>query len=115
MTRVITGQLDAYIEPGPRLVDEVPGMREEFERVGRGSVLNNSPYDLAAAALCAREAGVIVTDAAGHPLEDRPLLGSGAEYQMSVVTSASAALHDLLIEELDRGIARLRAQAAAAS
>ena len=25
MTRIATGQLDAYIEPGPRIVDEVPG------------------------------------------------------------------------------------------
>ena len=27
MTRVVTGQLDAYVEPGPRIVAEVPGMR----------------------------------------------------------------------------------------
>ena len=27
-------------------------MREAFERVGRGAVLNNTPYDLAAAVLC---------------------------------------------------------------
>ena len=66
MTRVLTGQLDAYLEPGPRLIDEVPGMRAEFERVGGGHVLNNSPYDLAAAALCAREGGAVVTDAAGR-------------------------------------------------
>ncbi|TMK73480.1 MAG: hypothetical protein E6G48_05265 [Actinobacteria bacterium] len=36
MTRIVTGQLDAYIEPGPRIVAEVPGMREEFDlRPGR--------------------------------------------------------------------------------
>ena len=63
MTRIVTGQLDAYIEPGPRIVAEVPGMREEFERVGDGVVLNNSPYDLAAAALILEEAGAVVTDA----------------------------------------------------
>jgi fructose-1,6-bisphosphatase/inositol monophosphatase family enzyme len=27
ITRITTGQLDAYIEPGPRIVDDVPGMR----------------------------------------------------------------------------------------
>ncbi len=55
MTRVVTGQLDAYIEPGPRIVADVPGMREAFEDLGGGAVLNNSPYDLAAVALiCAR-------------------------------------------------------------
>jgi myo-inositol-1(or 4)-monophosphatase len=107
MTRVITGQLDAYVEPGPLLVDEVPGMREEFERVGGGAVLNNSPYDLAAAALCATEAGAIVTDARGRPLDDRPLLGSGAEFQMSVVTSANAALHREILAAVAAGVARV--------
>ena len=52
-------------------------MREEFERVGGGAVLNNSPYDLAAAALILEEAGAVVTDANGEPLASRPLLGSG--------------------------------------
>ena len=66
MTRIVTGQLDAYIEPGPRIVADVPGMREEFERVGDGVVLNNSPYDLAAAALILEEAGAVVTDAYGE-------------------------------------------------
>jgi myo-inositol-1(or 4)-monophosphatase len=108
MTRVLTGQLDAYLEPGPRLIEEVPGMREEFERVGGGHVLNNSPYDLAAAALCAREGGAVVTDAAGRTLDDRPLLGGGVDFQMSVVCSSSPALHERLIAELDRGIGRLR-------
>jgi myo-inositol-1(or 4)-monophosphatase len=108
MTRVLTGQLDAYVEPGPRLIDEVLGMRAEFERVGGGHVLNNSPYDLAAAALCAHEGGAVVTDAAGRTLDDRPLLGGGVEFQMSVVCSGSPALHERLIAEIDRGIERLR-------
>jgi len=108
MTRVVTGQLDAYVEPGPLLVAEVPGMREEFERVGGGAVLNNSPYDLAAAALICEEAGVVVTDARGERLSDRPLLGSGAEFQMSVVASANAALHARILESVREGVARLR-------
>ena len=57
MTRIATGQLDAYVEPGPRMVADLPGIRAEFERVGGGAVLNNSPYDLAAAALCLRRPG----------------------------------------------------------
>ena len=108
MTRIVTGQLDAYIEPGPRIVAEVPGMREEFERVGDGVVLNNSPYDLAAAALILEEAGAVVTDAKGEPLADRPLLGSGAEFQLSCVAAANRELHEAIIRELDLGIERLR-------
>lgn len=108
MTRLVTGQLDAYVEPGPRLIDDVPGMREEFERVGRGSVLNNSPYDLAAAALILEEAGAIVTDARGRPLGERLLLGSGHEFQMSCVAAANRDLHTALISALDAGIERLQ-------
>ena len=107
MTRVVTGQMDAYVEPGPRLVDELPGMRAEFERVGGGAVLNNSPYDLAAAVLILEEAGAVVTDAYGRSLSGRPLLGSGHEYQMSVVASANAALHRKLLSALDAGLARV--------
>jgi myo-inositol-1(or 4)-monophosphatase len=107
MTRLVTGQLDCYVEPGPRLVADVPGMDEEFRRVGGGELLNNSPYDLAAAALVLEEAGAIVTDAYGAPLSDRPLLGSGAEFQMSVVASANRALHERVLRAVDEGIDRL--------
>jgi myo-inositol-1(or 4)-monophosphatase len=111
MTRVATGQLDCYVEAGPRLVADVPGMEEEFRRVGGGELLNNSPYDLAAAALVLEEAGAIVTDAYGEPLSGRPLLGSGAEYQMSIVCSANPKLHEAVLAEVDRGIERLASHA----
>jgi myo-inositol-1(or 4)-monophosphatase len=105
---VVDGRLDAYVEPGPLLVERVAGMREEFERVGGGSVLNNSPYDLAAAALIASEAGAVVTDAAGEPFDGRPLLGSAAEFQMSVAIAANPGLHEQLVNEVASGLARLQ-------
>jgi len=108
MTRLVTGQLDCYVEPGPRLVDEVPGMDEEFRRVGGGELLNNSPYDLAASVLILEEAGAIVTDANGRSLAGRRLLGSGGDYQMSVVASANRELHDKVLAEIDAGVERLR-------
>jgi myo-inositol-1(or 4)-monophosphatase len=107
MTRIATGQLDAYIEPGPRIVDDVPGMREQFERVGRGSILNNSPYDLSAAALCLEEAGAVVTDAYGQPLDERPLLGSSPEFQISCIAAANAELHRAICAEIEAGVERL--------
>ncbi len=106
-TRVVTGQLDAYVEPGARLIAEIPGMREEFERIGGGAVLNNSPYDLAAALLICEEAGAVVSDAWGGPLAASPLLGSGAEYQLSCVTAATPELHARIVSEIDAGIERL--------
>ena len=106
-TCVVSGRLDAYVEPGPRMVADVPGMREEFERVGRGALLNNSPYDLAAAALILSEAGAVVTDAYGEPLGARPLLGSGERFQMSIVASANRGLHAAILREVDEGVRRL--------
>ena len=109
MTRIATGQFDAVIEVGSRLIDDVPGMREEFERVGRGEVLNNSPYDLAAPWLCLSEAGGIVSDGWGRPLGDRLLLGSGHEFQMSSISACTRTLHETLVRSVDEGIDRLRA------
>jgi myo-inositol-1(or 4)-monophosphatase len=109
MTRIVTGQLDAVIEVGSRVIDELPGTRAEFERVGDGEVLNNSPYDLAAPWLCLLEAGGIVSDGWGRPLDDRLLLGSGHEFQMSSISAANPALHASLVDAVDVGIKRLRA------
>jgi myo-inositol-1(or 4)-monophosphatase len=109
MTRIATGQLDAYVEPGPRMIDDVPVMRAEFERIGGGSVLNNSPYDLAAATICLEECGAVVTDAYGMSLAARPLLGSAHEFQMSCVAAANHELHSAICAEIDAGIDRLHA------
>jgi myo-inositol-1(or 4)-monophosphatase len=110
MTRLLTGQLDAYVEPSPRMIEEVPELRAEFERVGNGAILTNSPYDLAAAALCLTEGGAIVTDARGQPLDHRPLLGSSPEFQMSCLASANASLHRALLAEIDAGMTRLHSR-----
>ena len=102
MTRLVTGQLDAYVEPGPRMIDEVDWVRAEFERVGGGAILNNSPYDLAAAALILDEAGAVLTDATGAALGDRPLLGSGHDFQMSCVCASNAELHAAIVASARR-------------
>jgi myo-inositol-1(or 4)-monophosphatase len=108
ITRILTGQLDAYVEPGARMVAEIPGMREEFARVGGGSVVNNSPYDLAAAALCLTEGGAVITDAAGGPIGPYRLLGSDPDFHISCVAAASSALHAMLVHAVERGMERLR-------
>lgn len=107
MTRVLTGQFDAVIEVGSRLIDDIPGMRGEFERVGGGQVLNNSPYDLAAPWLCLTEAGGIVTDGWGAPLDRHLLLGSGHEFQMSSISASNRKLHRKLVDAIDAGVKRL--------
>ena len=109
MTRLITGQLDAVIEPSSLIYQELPELRAEFERIGGGAVLTNPPYDLAGAWALLREAGAVVTDARGRPLDDRPLLGSGPEHQTSFVASANQPLHEAILEQVDAGVARLHA------
>jgi fructose-1,6-bisphosphatase/inositol monophosphatase family enzyme len=84
-------------------------MLEEFKRVGGGEVLNNSPYDLAAPWLCLTEAGGIVTDGWGAPLDRHRLLGSGHDFQMSSICAANPELHGALLRAVEAGIARLRA------
>jgi myo-inositol-1(or 4)-monophosphatase len=109
MTRVLTGQLDAVVEPSTLIYEEMPALRADFERIGGGALLTNPPYDLAGSWALLREAGAVVTDARGQALDDRPLLGSGPEHQTSFVASANAALHEAILEQVGAGIDRLRA------
>ena len=97
LTRLVTGQLDAYLDVGSRMIEEAPSLHSRFEQVGGGAVLNNSPYDLAAPVLCLEEAGGVVTDARGDPLAGRPLLGSGHDFQMSCVAAANSQLHERIM------------------
>ncbi len=110
MTRIVTGQFDAVIEVGSRLIDELPAIRDAFERVGGGQVLNNSPYDLAAPWLCLREAGGVASDGWGEPLDHHRLLGAGHEFQMSSISASNPRLHAQLVHAVDMGVERLRAQ-----
>lgn len=108
LTRLITGQMDAYVDVGKRMIEEVPEINKCFEKVGRGSVLNNNPYDVAAAALIVEESGCIITDAYGCSLNDYYLLGSGPAFQFSTVATASVLLHKKIIVEIDKGMQRLK-------
>jgi fructose-1,6-bisphosphatase/inositol monophosphatase family enzyme len=84
-------------------------MRAEFERLGGGEILNNSPYDLAAPWLCLREAGGVISDGWGEPLDRHRLLGSGHEFQMSSISAANHDLHRQLVDAVEAGIRRLKA------
>jgi myo-inositol-1(or 4)-monophosphatase len=108
VTRILTGQLDAYVDIGPAIIDAHPQVEAEFRRVGRGAVLCNSPYDLAAVHLLLREAGLPISDAAGAPLDDKLVLGSDASFQMACIASGNAELHTALIDCVQRGIAAYR-------
>jgi myo-inositol-1(or 4)-monophosphatase len=109
LTRIVTGQLDAYVDVGWRLVRELPELEPWFRAVGAGAVCTNFPYDVAAAALVVQEAGGVVTRADGGPLRDHPAVGSGDGFGVAVLAAGTPALHEQLLDALDRGTARLRA------
>ena len=108
ITRILTGQLDAYVDIGPAIIAAHPWTEAEFRRVGRGGVLCNSPYDVAAAYLLCKEAGLPFTDADGDSLDDRPVLGSDAGFQMATVAAGNQELQAALLDVVQRGIAGLR-------
>jgi len=108
ITRVLTGQLDAYDDIGPEIIATHPAIEAEFRRVGRGAVLNNSPYDLAAARLLCTEAGLPISDARGESLAGRLLLGSDHEHQMACVVAGNDDLHGQVLEIVAQGIDGLR-------
>jgi myo-inositol-1(or 4)-monophosphatase len=108
MMGVVTGRFDAYVDHGQRLIDDVPSTKPLFEAIAGGAILNNSPYDVAAALLICTEAGCAVTDARGESLESRPLVGSGDGYTVSTLASCTRELHSEILSYLDRGIDRLR-------
>jgi myo-inositol-1(or 4)-monophosphatase len=110
LTRIATGQLDAYVDVGRRVVDEVPSTEPAFLAAGEGAVCTNFPYDVAAAALVVLEAGGMVTHADGRPLDDHPAVGSSRAHGLAVLGAANGELHARLLEAVDRGIGRLSEQ-----
>jgi myo-inositol-1(or 4)-monophosphatase len=107
ITRVVKGEMDTYVDVGQRMVEEVEEVRRAFLEVGHGAILNNYPYDLAAAALIAREAGAVVSDAYGRPLDDYRLVPSGGGGQMSSLVSGNEPLHTALLVKINSGMKRL--------
>jgi 3'-phosphoadenosine 5'-phosphosulfate (PAPS) 3'-phosphatase len=112
MTRIVTGQLDPYVDVGWRILHELPELEAAFRVAGDGAVCTNFPYDVAAAALIVTEAGGVVTAADGGPLAPSPAVGSGAGFGVAVIASASAALHEQLLDAVAKGMTRLRAHLA---
>ena len=74
---------------GPRIDRRGPrDARANSSGSGGGAVLNNSPYDLAAAVALPRGGGRGGHRRLRRRLGDRPLLGSGHEFQMSCVCAS---------------------------
>lgn len=100
ISRVVTGQLDAYVDIGNRLLKDHPATRADFERVGNGKVLHLFPYDIAASVLIAEKAGVIITDAYGKSLGSTRLMDLSPENQRSCIAASTRELHGKLLDSI---------------
>lgn len=108
LTRLVSGQLDAVVDVGGRLLEEFPELSDGFRAAGRGQVVALFPYDIAAALLIAEESGCMVTDACGRSLGPKSLLESSSGNLLSVVAASTPDLHGTLLSEIDAGFERLR-------
>jgi len=104
LTRLVTGQLDAVVDIGNRLLRDCPGLRGDFIEAGLGSVIGLFPYDIAAAALIAESAGCVVTDAYGGSLGPTALLDTSEANIQSCIAASNLVLHEKLLAEIEAGM-----------
>lgn len=107
ISRILLGKMDAYVDVGARILNELPGAREKFLQAGRGRIVCLFPYDIAASVLLAEETGCLVTDARGHSLDDLPLIHKGEKDLPSCVVASNEKLHRRIIEVIEEGFVRL--------
>ncbi|MFE6222588.1 inositol monophosphatase family protein [Streptomyces sp. NPDC057854] len=100
ISRLLTGQLDAYVDIGNRLLRDDPALLPEFERAGNGRVLHLFPYDIAAAVFLAERAGAVITDGYGRPLGDTVLTDLSVANQRSCVAASTPELHQALLTSI---------------
>lgn len=100
ISRIISGQMDAYVDIGNRLLRDRPELEVDFRRVGHGSILHLFPYDIAASVYLATRAGVTITDAYGMSLDATRLLDIGPMNQRSCIAASTPQLHAALLEAI---------------
>jgi len=100
ITRIITGQLDAFVDIGNRLLRDHPDTEAAFRLAGHGHILHLFGYDIAASAYLANRAGVTITDAYGEPLDSMPLLAIDPTSQRSCLAASTPQLHQALLHTI---------------
>ncbi|MCP9962922.1 hypothetical protein LUX05_19005 [Streptomyces somaliensis] len=100
ISRIITGQLDSYVDIGNRVLRDHPHTEADFLDAGRGSILHLFPYDIAAAVYLAKRCGVTITDAYGDDLGTTALLDLDPMNQKSCIAAATPELHARLLDAI---------------
>jgi len=107
LSRLVNGQLSAVVDIAGRILRDVPNARSEFLTAGNGRVIGVFPYDFAAAAYIAMQAGCVVTDGCGRPLDDVDLLDNTERGIQSIVAACTPDLHARFMEVIEHGMERL--------
>ncbi len=103
MTRIVTGQMDAYVDIGGRILQEHPESEREFLAIGNGHVMGTFPYDIAAAYLLLKETGCVISDAFGKSFDNKFLVQHGRNAVMSCVAASNSKLHENILNALTEG------------
>jgi myo-inositol-1(or 4)-monophosphatase len=104
ISRMVTGQLDAYIDIANRIMRDFPAKENKFRHIASGRLAGFSSYDIAAAHLIAKQAGVIITDGYGRPLDGMKICDVSPENLRSCVAAANEELHRKLLEYIENHI-----------
>lgn len=104
ITRLLTAQLDAYIDAGDRVFRDAPRLRSAFLKAAHGNVMGLQPHDIAAALLIAREARAAITDCYGKPLGDMLLADASAGNLRSCLAAGNKKLHGKLLKEIENAM-----------
>jgi myo-inositol-1(or 4)-monophosphatase len=97
ISRIVTGQLDAYVDIANRILRDAPKTEAVFRRTACGRLTGFSSYDIAAAHLIAKQAGVIISDAYGNSLEDMLLLDTSSANLRSCLAASNKKLYNELL------------------
>lgn len=106
LCQAASGRFSGMVDISGRLLRDIPGAEAQFSRLGNGRPMGLWAYDIAAAALIAREAGCTITDAWGQPLDWIPLTRTDNSAMASCVCASSADLHAWMMEQLEHGFSR---------
>ncbi len=107
ITRLLTGQLDAYLDLGGLLLENLGQAELRFREAGNGRIVGLFPYDIAAAQLIVKQGGVIISDANGIPLDNFPLMPEREGQILSFVASANGTLHEKLLFYIRRHLTEI--------
>lgn len=109
ITRLLTGQLDAYIDLGIRIVEEFPNMMtKSFKIAGAGKLRGLYPHDLAAAVLLCEEAGCPITTAFRENMNDLALLDYSETNLSSCIATNNKITHQAILNHIESKLRKFR-------